>query len=145
MTITHSRIGMPSAASPGHSWLRRTQHMPCRRSKAPYEETEAARHTRRHSTMATKIRPAEQSASPERAIHGPTSGLAHATVAPGFEAVRAAFTRNFARRREIGAAGSVYHRGRQVVDLWGGVRDRETHAAWDEATMALVFSTTKGL
>jgi CubicO group peptidase (beta-lactamase class C family) len=43
-----------------------------------------------------------------------------------------------------GAAVCVYHRGRCVVDLWGGVRDRDGRA-WLEDTMAPSFSTTKGV
>lgn len=65
-------------------------------------------------------------------------------TAPGFESVRAAFEANFERGTEAGAAFSAYHRGRQVVDLWGGVADVESGAPWVEDTIGLVFSTTKG-
>ncbi|MGD9049460.1 MAG: hypothetical protein PVF77_15495 [Anaerolineae bacterium] len=44
----------------------------------------------------------------------------HGWVAPGFEAVRAEFERNFAERGEVGAACAADHRGGKVVDLWGG-------------------------
>ncbi len=63
----------------------------------------------------------------------------------GFEAVRRAFADNFEHRHELGAACCVYHRGEKVVDLWGGVRDRETGEPWQEDTMVLVFSLTKGM
>jgi CubicO group peptidase (beta-lactamase class C family) len=43
-----------------------------------------------------------------------------------------------------GAAVCVYHRGRCVVDLWGGVRDRDGRA-WQSDTMAPSYSTTKGV
>ncbi|HEM46007.1 MAG TPA: class A beta-lactamase-related serine hydrolase, partial [Alphaproteobacteria bacterium] len=43
-----------------------------------------------------------------------------------------------------GAAVCIYHRGECVLDLWGGVRDREGHA-WQADTMAPSFSTTKGV
>ena len=66
-------------------------------------------------------------------------------VRPGFEAVRDAFIENFERRGELGAACSVYHRGEKVVDLWGGIRNRATGEPWEEDTMALVHSTTKGM
>ncbi len=66
------------------------------------------------------------------------------TTAPGFEAVRDAFDANFAKDLEIGASFSAYHRGEKVVDLWGGVADAERKRPWDENTLALVFSTTKG-
>ncbi|HZY06041.1 MAG TPA: serine hydrolase domain-containing protein [Anaeromyxobacteraceae bacterium] len=64
---------------------------------------------------------------------------------PAFQAVRAAFVENFERRGEVGAACCVYHRGEKVVDLWGGVRDKATGEPWEEDTMALVHSTTKGM
>ena len=66
-------------------------------------------------------------------------------VKSGFEAVREAFLENFVRRGELGSACSIYYRGEKVVDLWGGVRNRETGEPWEEDTMALVWSTTKGL
>jgi CubicO group peptidase (beta-lactamase class C family) len=66
-------------------------------------------------------------------------------VAPGFEAVRAEFERNFAEQREIGAAVTAYWRGEKVVDLWGGRRTPEGDAPWQEDTMVVVMSTTKGL
>jgi CubicO group peptidase (beta-lactamase class C family) len=43
-----------------------------------------------------------------------------------------------------GAAVCVYHRGKCVVDLWGGVRD-EAGSPWQSDTMAPSFSTTKGV
>lgn len=66
-------------------------------------------------------------------------------VSPGFEAVREAFAGNFSRRNELGGACCVYHRGEKVVDLWGGVRNESTGELWQEDTMVLVYSTTKGL
>jgi len=66
-------------------------------------------------------------------------------VAPGFEPVRQAFIENFDRRHELGAACSVYHCGQKVVDLWGGIRDASTGEPWQEDTMAVVFSSTKGV
>lgn len=63
---------------------------------------------------------------------------------PGFEPVRDAFAKNFDAGREIGAAFCAYHRGRPVVDLWGGETNVQTHAPWERDTMVLVFSTTKG-
>jgi CubicO group peptidase (beta-lactamase class C family) len=66
-------------------------------------------------------------------------------VAPGFEAVRAEFERNFAGRGEIGAAVAAYWHGEKVVDLWGGRRTPTGDAPWNEDTMVVVMSTTKGL
>jgi CubicO group peptidase (beta-lactamase class C family) len=66
-------------------------------------------------------------------------------VRPGFEPVRDAFSENFSRRHELGGAFCVYYRGEKIVDLWGGVRNKATGEPWEEDTMALVYSTTKGL
>jgi CubicO group peptidase (beta-lactamase class C family) len=67
------------------------------------------------------------------------------SVEPGFENVREAFEKNFANGSEVGAAFSAYHRGRKVVDLWGGIADPDTGAPWEQDTVILVFSTTKGV
>jgi len=74
-----------------------------------------------------------------------TGAEIHGFVHSGYEAVREAFAENFARRREIGAACCVYHKGEKVVDLWGGVRNITTGEPWQQNTMALVYSATKGL
>jgi CubicO group peptidase (beta-lactamase class C family) len=66
-------------------------------------------------------------------------------VAPGFEAVRTEFERNFTERGDIGAAVAAYVRGEKVVDLWGGYRTPDEDSTWNEDTMVIVFSTTKGL
>lgn len=81
----------------------------------------------------------------------------HGTVEPGFERVADAFAANFelepdpfnamlgVDRCEVGAAVSVWREGRKVVDLWGGEADRRTGRAYDEDTLQLVFSTSKGV
>jgi CubicO group peptidase (beta-lactamase class C family) len=69
----------------------------------------------------------------------------HGEVEPGFEGVRDAFQKNFDNGSEIGAAFSAYHRGKKVVDLWGGIADPGTDKPWERDTMMLVFSTTKGI
>lgn len=66
-------------------------------------------------------------------------------VARGFEHVRAAFADNFTRRRELGGACCAYHRGDKVVDLWGGIRNKQTGEPWEQETMVIVYSATKGL
>jgi len=68
----------------------------------------------------------------------------HGTVQTGFESVRAAFEENFSRRHELGAACCIYQHGEKVVDLWGGIRNKETGEPWEADTMVLVFSATKG-
>ena len=67
------------------------------------------------------------------------------SVAPGFEAVGDAFAENFSRRRELGGAVCAYVGGEKVVDLWGGIRNKATGEPWNQDTMVLVHSTTKGL
>ena len=69
----------------------------------------------------------------------------HGHVSRGFEAVREAFAENFARRRELGGACCAYHRGEKVVDLWGGIRNKQTGEPWEQDTMVIVYSATKGL
>ena len=69
----------------------------------------------------------------------------HGMVDPAFGAVRDAFEANFAEHGDIGAAVCVYHRGRPVVDLWGGLADRDAGRAWERDTLQLVFSATKGI
>jgi CubicO group peptidase (beta-lactamase class C family) len=66
-------------------------------------------------------------------------------VSRGFESVREAFADNFARRGELGGACCAYHQGEKVVDLWGGVRNKQTGEPWEEDTMVLVWSASKGL
>ena len=66
-------------------------------------------------------------------------------VSRGFEAVREAFADNFTRRGELGGACCAYRGGEKVVDLWGGVRNKETGEAWERDTMVLIYSATKGL
>ncbi len=66
-------------------------------------------------------------------------------VARGFEPVREAFVENFERRHELGGACCVYWRGTKVVDIWGGIRNRATRQPWNEDTMVIVWSATKGL
>jgi CubicO group peptidase (beta-lactamase class C family) len=66
------------------------------------------------------------------------------TVEPRFAKVRDAFARNFEDLNENGAAVSVYHHGRKVVDLWAGVAGSAASLEWSEDTLVPVFSTTKG-
>jgi CubicO group peptidase (beta-lactamase class C family) len=71
-------------------------------------------------------------------------------VASGWEGVRDAFAANLQPTdrpgavQDIGASFAAYHRGRKVVDLWGGLADQSTGEPWTEDTIALVYSTSKG-
>ncbi len=71
--------------------------------------------------------------------------IACGQVAPGFEEVLGEFERNFSERGDIGAAVAAYWHGNKVVDLWGGRRTPEGDAPWNEDTMVVVNSTTKGM
>jgi CubicO group peptidase (beta-lactamase class C family) len=66
-------------------------------------------------------------------------------VAPGYEEVRDRFRENFTRRRELGAACAAYVHGEKVVDLWGGYRDAARQDRWEEDTLVLVYSSSKGM
>ncbi|MBV8927961.1 MAG: beta-lactamase family protein [Mycobacteriaceae bacterium] len=67
------------------------------------------------------------------------------SCAPEFEKVRTAFEQNFAQRDEVGAAVAVWVDGELVVNLWGGWADAAHTEAWQETTLASVFSGSKGL
>jgi CubicO group peptidase (beta-lactamase class C family) len=66
-------------------------------------------------------------------------------VSPGFEEVREEFRANFQGRGELGAAVAAYVGGEKVVDLWGGYRDARRQERWQEDTLVLVYSTSKGM
>lgn len=65
-------------------------------------------------------------------------------VEHGWDSVRDAFQRNFDLGEEVGASVAVYHRGKPVVHLWGGSFDGGD-SPYDDSTLQLVFSTTKGI
>ena len=69
--------------------------------------------------------------------------VANGEVAPGFAAVADAFDGQLPTL-DGGAAVCVYHRGRPVVDIWGGDRDRDG-TPWRRDDMTMAFSTTKGV
>lgn len=73
------------------------------------------------------------------------SGRAEGYVGRGFEAVRRAFDENFTHRGETGGACGAWHHGERVVDLWGGTRNAATGDPWEEDTMVIVHSASKGL
>jgi CubicO group peptidase (beta-lactamase class C family) len=69
----------------------------------------------------------------------------HGLVDRRFSRVRDAFAANFAEFGEVGAACCVYVRGHAVVDVRAGVADATTGAPWCDDTIAMVFSSTKGV
>lgn len=60
-----------------------------------------------------------------------------------FEAMRQAFEKNFADHGDVGASLSVFHKGEQVVNLWGGSRDKAQQIAWQQDTCVNIFSAGK--
>ncbi|MFQ5416734.1 MAG: serine hydrolase domain-containing protein, partial [Myxococcota bacterium] len=67
------------------------------------------------------------------------------SVQPGYEAVERAFRDNFELRGEVGAAACAWRNGERVVDLWGGLANREREEAWNADSLVVTFSCTKGL
>ena len=66
-------------------------------------------------------------------------------VDDGYGGIADAFAANFAERGELGAAFCLYVDGVERVHLWGGTADDRTGRPWDESTLQLVFSSTKGI
>jgi len=62
---------------------------------------------------------------------------------PQFSSVARVFRQQL-QRSPGGGAVCVYHQGKRVVDLWGGVRD-DAGNPWQQDTMSVSFSTTKGV
>jgi CubicO group peptidase (beta-lactamase class C family) len=55
--------------------------------------------------------------------------------------------RSFERHMSwVGGGGAlcIYHRGRKVVDIWTGTQDAQ-RTPWERGTLAMSFSTTKGV
>ncbi|WCN83334.1 serine hydrolase domain-containing protein [Micromonospora sp. LH3U1] len=69
----------------------------------------------------------------------------HGDVDERYGPVADVFRDNFTSGGEVGAAVTVYVRGRKVVDLYGGVADTRTGRPWDVHTPVVVFSCTKGI
>ena len=69
----------------------------------------------------------------------------HGQVSPQFRDVYSTFEDNFNLRGEIGASVCVWHKGRKVIDLWGGFADLEAHRPWTADSLTTIFSCTKGL
>ncbi|CAF1380268.1 unnamed protein product [Didymodactylos carnosus] len=67
------------------------------------------------------------------------------TVKKGWEPLRDLFQENFENELDLGASLAIYHQGELVVDLWGGWFDEQKTKPYDNDTLQLVFSTSKGL
>ena len=66
-------------------------------------------------------------------------------VAEGFEPVAHAFQASVASGAALGAACTIMHRGKTLVDLQGGWKDETGGNTWEADDIALVYSLTKGL
>lgn len=62
-----------------------------------------------------------------------------------FARVKDVFAASFAAGEELGARFTLVEAGEVVLDIWGGFADRKRTLAWDERTLAPVFSTTKAV
>lgn len=61
-----------------------------------------------------------------------------------FKAVYKEFKNNFVERGELGGSVCVKKEDEVVLDLWGGLADVKSKAPWEEDTIAIVWSCTKG-
>ncbi len=74
--------------------------------------------------------------------------MVEGTVSRGFEIAHEQFTENFERKgdyREVGASFVAFHKGKKVVDLWGGHADASHTRSWARDTLGNVWSATKGI
>ncbi len=56
-----------------------------------------------------------------------------------------AFRQLFQRRKDGGGALAAYLHGEPVVDVWAGYADTDAGTPWERETMAMSFSTSKGV
>src|SRR5260370_41810177 len=55
------------------------------------------------------------------------------------------FQENFKKFGELGGAISVWQNGKELLELHRGFRDVRREQSWDETTIVLIWSATKGL
>ncbi|XGW11340.1 hypothetical protein V3C99_012667 [Haemonchus contortus] len=68
------------------------------------------------------------------------------TVDERFKPVQESFRRNFTECWEKGGATfAAYHKGKLIVDLWGGYADKSCNRLWNEDTITMIFSCTKSV
>lgn len=60
-------------------------------------------------------------------------------VAPGFERVREAFVKTYRDKWEVTSQLSVFHRGKEVVNLWGMIDGKKT----DATNITMLYSSGK--
>lgn len=59
--------------------------------------------------------------------------------------VQSAFDANFSLGREVGAALSIWQDGEEIVNICGGFRDAGRQVPWQQDTLVLIWSATKGM
>jgi CubicO group peptidase (beta-lactamase class C family) len=62
-----------------------------------------------------------------------------------FEKVRRAFVSAFEDKPRMGASLCIFHDGEPVVNLWGGTSNYQGTRPWNQDTISVIFSCTKGL
>ena len=72
-----------------------------------------------------------------------TNGRVEGFCQPEFNSVAEQFIKNF-EGEEVGASFCMTVEGETVVDLWGGLKAGSDAADWNEDTVSVVFSCTKG-
>ena len=70
--------------------------------------------------------------------------LLDGTIHPDFGGVTPLLSKYLNAEERFGGALCIYHRGEKVVDIWGGRQD-ERGTPWAQDTMAISYSTTKGV
>jgi CubicO group peptidase (beta-lactamase class C family) len=58
--------------------------------------------------------------------------------------VKKIFENYFIKEEEIGASFAIYKEGKPLIDLWGGIKNKNDKK-WEKNTIVNVFSATKGI
>ena len=64
---------------------------------------------------------------------------------PAFAKIGDVFTKAIESEFELGASLAIEHKGKMVVDMFGGHKDIKRTKPWEENTIVNVFSVTKGV
>ncbi|HHH29752.1 MAG TPA: class A beta-lactamase-related serine hydrolase, partial [Polyangiaceae bacterium] len=86
----------------------------------------------------------QDSAHQDSALNHRAPGPARGGYADGFEPLARRFAEQLEHGREIGAGLTVFHRGRCVVDVYGGLADRRSKRPWRHDSRVVLFSVSKG-
>lgn len=71
--------------------------------------------------------------------------MPHGFIHADFQDVADRFDRYFRLPHDGGGAFAAYQDGELVMDIWAGYADHERRRPWERDTMAMSFSTTKGV